>query len=73
MLNETIENYERAINNDVQSIINIFRKQYCAMVKEFSVYENNNCTDCGIAIKTTFSRNKRSNTRIKDIIWLGQV
>lgn len=54
MLNETIENYERAINNDVQSIINIFRKQYCAMVKEFSVYENNNCTDCGIAIKTTF-------------------
>lgn len=54
MLNETIENYERSINNDVQSIINIFRKQYCAMVKEFSVYENNNCTDCGIAIKTTF-------------------
>ena len=54
LLNESIEIYETAVNDDVRSILNIFRKQYYAMIKEFSVYKNNNCTDCEIAIRTTF-------------------
>ena len=43
LLNESIEIYETAVNDDVRSILNIFRKQYYAMIKEFSVYKNNNC------------------------------
>ena len=41
LLSESIENYERAINDDVQTIINIFREQYCTMIENFSVYKNN--------------------------------
>lgn len=74
LLSVNIEIYERAINDDVQSILNIFRKQYYAMIKEFPVYKNNNCTDCGIAIKTTFSQEiKEAILTQKSIIWFGQV
>lgn len=74
LLNESIEIYETAVNDDVRSILNIFRKQYYAMIKEFSVYKNNNCTDCEIAIRTTFPQEiKEGILTQKGIIWFGQV
>ena len=46
LLNESIEIYETAVNDDVRSILNIFRKQYYAMIKETSL-------DKGTQRKTT--------------------
>ena len=44
------------------------------MIKEFSVYKNNNCTDCEIAIRTTFPQEiKEGILTQKGIIWFGQV
>ena len=44
------------------------------MVKEFWVYKNNNCTDCEIAIRTTFPQEiKEGILTQKGIIWFGQV
>lgn len=74
LLSESIENYERAINDDVQSIINIFREQYCTMIENFSVYKNNNCTDCGISIRKIFTQEiKEAILTHKDIRWFRQV
>ncbi len=74
LLSEYIEIYERTINNDIQSIINIFHDQYYKMVKDFPVYKNNNCTDCGICIRPTFRKEiKEALLAHKNIRWFGQV
>lgn len=74
LLAENIQNYENIINDDVQSIIKEFRRQYYSMLKEFPVYIYNNCTDCGITIKKTFPQEiKTALLTQKNIIWFGQV
>lgn len=51
LLGKNIQDYETAIENDVQNLIDKYRKCYYTMIQEFSVYKNNHCTDCAIYIK----------------------
>lgn len=74
LLSDNIQSYENAINDDVQSIIKFFRKQYYNLLEDFSVYKYNNCTDCGISIKKTFPQEiKTALLTHKNIVWFGQV
>lgn len=74
LLNERIKSYESAVNNDVQSVIKIFRKQYYDMLEEFPVYKNNNCIDCGLAIRSAFTQEiKEALLTHKNIIWFGHI
>lgn len=44
------------------------------MIKEFSVYKNNNCTDCEIAIRTTFPQEIKEGILTQkryNMVWTG--
>ena len=74
ILEKNIQDYENAVDSDVQSLINDFRKNYYAMLHNFSVYINNNCTDCAITIKKTLPQEiKAALLAHKSIVWYGQV
>lgn len=74
LLEKNIRDYETSIENDVQSLIDIFRKYYYTMIQDFSVYKNNNCTDCSISIKRELSHDlKEALLTHKCIVWYGQV
>lgn len=74
LLSQSIQDYEDALNVDVQSIIKNFRKQYYLMLEEFPVYIYNNCTDCGISLKKSFHEEIKTGLLThKNVIWFGQV
>ena len=74
LLEKNIQNFENAVDNDVQSLIKDFRKHYYSMLHNFSVYINNNCTDCAITIKKTLPQEiKTALLTHNGIVWHGQV
>lgn len=74
LLEKNIQDYENAVDSDVQSIINNFRKHYYTMLHNFSVYINNNCTDCAITLRKTLPQEvKTALLTHKGIVWCGQV
>lgn len=74
LLANNIDDYETSIDNDVNSLISDFRKHYYVMLKDFSVYKNNNCTDCTITIKKEVSEEiKDALLKRKHIVWYGQI
>lgn len=74
LLNDKIEAYEESVNHDVQSILGIYQKQYYSMIKEFSLYKNNNCIDCFITTRSNFPQSiKEGLLRRNNIMWFGQV
>lgn len=73
-LSKNISDYETAIDCDVHSLISDFRKHYYTMLKEFSVYKINNCTDCSITVKRELSEEiKEALLTHKGIVWHGQI
>lgn len=74
LLNDRIETYEKSVNDDVQSILDIYQKQYYSMISEFPSYKINNCNDCFIATRSNFyQRVKEGLLTGKNITWFGQV
>ena len=74
LLGKAIQDYENAVDKDVQSLINDFRKHYHTMLRDFSVYITNNCTDCAITIKNTLPQElKNAILTHKNIVWHGQI
>lgn len=74
LLEKSIQDYENAIDRDVQFLIKDFRKYYYAMLHDFSVYTSNNCTDCAITIKKTLPQEIKTGLLThKGIVWYGQV
>jgi len=73
LLEKNIQDYENAVNNDVQSLIKDFHKYYYTMLHNFSVYTNNNCTDCVIITQKTLPQEIKSALLThKGIVWYGQ-
>lgn len=69
-----IQTYENRINNDIETIIDEFRKQYYLMINNSSIYQNNNCTDCGISISTRLPDNiKDALCQHQKMDWRGYV
>lgn len=74
LLNKNISDYETAIDSDIHSLISDFRKHYYTMLKDFSVYKINNCTDCSITIKKELAQEiKEALLTHKSIVWYGQI
>ena len=74
LLEKNIQDYETAIENDVQNLIDKYRKCYYTMIQEFSVYKNNHCTDCAIYIKRELPQElKKALLSHKCIVWYGQI
>lgn len=73
-MGKNIQDYETAIENDVQNLIDKYRKCYYTMIQEFSVYKNNHCTDCAIYIKRELPQElKKALLSHKCIVWYGQI
>lgn len=69
-----IQTYENRINNDIESIIDIFCNQYYMMISNSSIYQNNNCSDCVITISKNLPDNIRTALcQHQKIDWRGHV